>query len=539
MKKLLYLVLLFSTVRSFGQLQFDRADTLRGSLSKFRNYDVTYYSLNLKVIPDTKSITGHNTINFLSNHPLDTLQIDLYENMVIDSILWKGKKVEFSREYNTVWLILSETLQKGNHSISVYYHGQPVESHNPPWDGGFIWRTDSTGNPWVAVACEGAGASLWWPNKDHLSDEPDSMHISVTVPEDLIGVANGVLVEKKPNVKGWTTYNWKISYPINNYNVTINIADYSLINDRFITADGDTLQLNYYVLPFNVAKAEKHFQQVKEMLRCFENYLGPYPFINDEYKLVETPYWGMEHQSAIAYGNKYQNNEFGFDFIIVHESGHEYWGNSISTWDHGQMWIHESFTTYMEALLVECQKDYQTAIAYLEKQKPLIKNEMAIEQPVAVNFNQWEDADMYYKGSWMLHTIRNIIDDDEKWFGILKDLYNTYKISVVNSGQIIDFINERTDHDLKPVFQQYLHRNNPPVLQYYWQKENENWKLYFRWHQVVEDFSMPVKFKTGPQSHTLMADRDWQSGILKQKENFSWATELFYIIPEKVKLETP
>ena len=412
MKNFLIIIFFFSSNIAQAQIQFDRADSLRGSLSKCRNYDVFYYQLELKVFPDSKSIAGSNTIFFSLEDSLDSLQIDLYENLFIDSITWK------------------------------------------------------------------------------------------------------------------------LNYPINNYNVTLNIADYANIKDYYVTADQDTLQINYYVLPINKSKAEKHFRQVKEMLSCFEKYFGPYPFINDEYKLVEAPYWGMEHQSAIAYGNRYQNNEFGFDFIIVHESGHEYWGNSISSWDHGQMWIHESFTTYMEALLVECQQGYQSSLAYLESQKPLIKNEMAIEQPVGVNFNHWEDADMYYKGSWMLHTIRNIIDDDERWFNILRQLYETYKISIVNSSQIIEFINDRIDHDLEPVFEQYLQQKNPPILQYYWQRENEDWKLYFRWNNVVENFEMPVKFKINGQLQTIYPTSDWQSGKLKKKSNFSWATNLYYFIPE-------
>ncbi|MFW5700045.1 MAG: M1 family metallopeptidase [Cyclobacteriaceae bacterium] len=538
MRKVLSIFFFLSFVYSHAQISFNRADTLRGGLSKFRVFDVTYYVLKVKVFPETKSIAGSNSIFFELKNSLDSLQIDLYENMEIDSIIWRGEQVRFTREYNAVWLNFSSPITAGNHFIIIYYHGRPVESERPPWDGGFVWKTDSTGQPWVTVACQGAGASLWWPNKDHLSDEPDSMRITATVPEKLICVANGTLENVFQKNPGWKTYHWKISYPINNYNVTLNIADYSIISDVYITAEMDSLPLDYYVMPFNQNKAENHFVQVKEMLSCFEKYFGPYPFINDGYKLIETPYLGMEHQSAIAYGNKYINNEFGFDFIIVHESGHEYWGNSISAWDNGQMWIHEAFTTYMESLLVECRQDYQTAIAYLETQKPLIKNEMAIEQPVGINFNHWNDADMYYKGTWMLHTIRNIVDDDDKWFNLLRQLYETYKISIVNSNQITQFIDRYTTHDLAPVFEQYLRRPNPPVLQYYWQQENNNWKLYFRWHEVVEDFKMPVKFKTGNQTHTIVPTRDWQSGNLKNKNDFSWATQLYYFIPQNVKEDT-
>lgn len=536
MKKFLIIIIFFSYSTSLAQIQFNRADSLRGSLSKYRNYDVFYYELKLKILPDSQSIAGSNSIFFNSESSFDSLQIDLYENLLIDSITWNGQLVRFSREFNAVWLLFQEPLPKGSHSISVHYHGQPIESQQPPWDGGFVWKTDSAGQPWITVACEGAGASLWWPNKDHLSDEPDSMRIIATVPEDLFCVANGALENISSSENGWKTFTWKVNYPINNYNVTLNIADYANFKDYYITTDQDTLHLNYYVLPINKSKAEKHFRQVKDMLSCFEKYFGPYPFINDEYKLVETPYWGMEHQSAIAYGNKYQNNEFGFDFIIVHESGHEYWGNSISTGDHGQMWVHESFTTYMEALMVECKQGYQSSLAYLETQKPLIKNEMAIEQPIGVNFNHWQDADMYYKGSWMLHTIRSIVEDDELWFDILRQLYETYKLSIVNSSQIVEFINERTDHDLSPVFKQYLQQKNPPILQYYWQKENEDWKLFFRWDNVVEDFKMPVKFRINGQLQTVHPTSDWQSGKLKKKKNFSWATDLYYFIPEVLKV---
>jgi len=534
-----FLLALSLLVYSFSsQAQYSRADSLRGSLSEFRMFDVFYYDLNIKIDPFQRSISGYNDIHFTTEDTINKLQLDLFENMQVDSISYNGLKLAYQREFDAVWLFFEPFLPPGSHIISFYYKGKPTIAEKPPWDGGFVWKTDSAGLPWVTVACEGAGASLWWPNKDHLSDEPDSMRITGIVPEKLMCVANGVLEKIGNPEPGFQSYQWKISYPINNYNVTLNIANYTHLHDYYLTKDNDTLNLDYYVLPINKEKAAGHFMQVKDMLRCFEQYFGPYPFIIDGYKLVETPYWGMEHQSAIAYGNKYVNNEFGFDFIIVHESGHEYWGNSISTWDHGQMWVHESFTTYMESLLVECQQGYKQSIAYLKTQKPLIKNEMAIEQPIGVNFTGWNDADMYYKGTWMLHTIRNIIDDDQKWFDILRRLYNNYKLSIVNSEDIINFIDKEATHDLLPVFQQYLHEINPPVLQYYWKKANGDYKLFFRWHQVVEGFAMPIKFHSKGQTHTITPTNDWQSGKLKSKKNFEWATDLFYVIPEMVNEET-
>src|SRR5690606_34322216 len=268
---------------------------------------------------------------------------------------------------------------------------------------------------WIGVACEGIGASLWWPNKDHLSDEPDSMRMSYTVPSGLMAVGNGIFRNQKDLGNGFTQFDWFVHYPINNYNVTVNIAKYAHLEDTYRSKDGDTLALDYYILENNADTARAHFKQVIPMLACFEESYGKYPFWKDGYALVETPYWGMEHQGAIAYGNEYENNAFDFDFIIVHESAHEYWGNSVSVNDHGEMWIHEAFTTYAEALYLECRDDYKTSVAYLLTQKPNIKNQLPILGPIGVNYSGWEDADMYYKGSWMLHSMRNTIDNDALW----------------------------------------------------------------------------------------------------------------------------
>ena len=537
---LLLLFIFYSLIPVYSQYQvFGRADSLRGSLNEWRsNFDVTYYELDLKVLPDKKFILGSNLIHFRTLKDLQMIQLDLFTNLSIDSIIHHNQVLTYDREGNTFWVHFPEKIRKGSLvNLKVYYSGYPVIAKNPPWDGGFVWSKDSSDQHWIGVSCQGMGASAWWPNKDHLSDEPDSMRIKCEVPESLICVSNGQFIKKEDLNNGFSQYEWLVTYPINNYNVSLNIADYAHLTDKYINKEGEVLSLDYYVLKRNKEKAKEHFEQVKPMLKIFEHYFGRYPFWNDGYKLVETPYWGMEHQSAIAYGNNYQNNEFGFDFIIVHESGHEYWGNSVSTADLGEMWIHESFTTYMEALLVEYRAGYQRSIDYLLTQKPLIENNMAISQPKGVNFNYWNDADMYYKGSWMLHTIRNIVDDDKKWFKLLFDLYQNHKLSIVSGQDIISFMNKHTGYNLNPVFDQYLNHPEPPILKYYLIEENNKLIFRYRWLSPVKDFNMPVKIYFDKEKYQwINPTSKWKTKkfVNKNSNDIKFATELFYFIAQEI-----
>ncbi|MBC7921857.1 MAG: M1 family metallopeptidase, partial [Ferruginibacter sp.] len=404
---------------------------------------------------------------------------------------------------------------------------------NPPWDGGFSWKKDSTGKPWVAVSCEGVGASLWWPCKDHPSDEPDSVRIRCQVPSSLTCVANGNLRSKRAMPGGYAQYDWFVSYPINPYNVTLNIADYAHFTDAYAGADGAPLALDYYVLRANEKKARQHFQQVKPMLACYEKYFGPYPFPRDGYALVETPYWGMEHQSAVAYGNHYQNNAFGFDFIIVHESGHEWWGNSVSCRDHAELWIHESFGTYAEALYVEDTQGYDTMLRYLEEKKERIKNQHPILGPLSVNYHRWPDSDMYVKGTWMLHTLRNAIADDSLWFGLLRGLATDFRLQNITTEQVIAYVNRKTGKDYTYFFDQYLRHAQPPTLEYQLWAKGRSVSLRYRWQADVKGFAMPIRVGFGKAypTTTLQPTTAWQTILLDgDQADFRVATELFYVL---------
>ena len=543
----------FQMLISFAiKAQFTHQDSLRGTLSPIRAcYDVTFYDLKLKIIPTSQSIEGSNTIYYKSTTDFKKMQVDLYANMQIINISQHDKPLKFSRDGNAIFIIFSDIQKKGEaYSIKIDYRGKPQIAKNPPWDGGFTWKKDLNEKDWIVVSCEGTGASLWFPNKDHLSDEPDSVRITCAVPKGLTCVSNGNLQSTKDlksesqvfdnkQLDGilplsYTEFQWFVSYPINNYNITLNIADYANFKDTYTAQDGEKLDLDYYVLKPNLEKAKIHFKQVKPMLACYEKYFGKYPFWKDGYALVETPYWGMEHQSAVAYGNNYKNNEYGFDFIIIHESGHEYFGNSLSCNDHAEMWIHESFTTYMEALYVECTQGYEKSIQYLEKQKVGIRNREPLIGPMGVNYSQ-PDSDIYYKGTWMLHTLRNVVNDDKIWFETLKGLTTKFKITNVSTQQIIDYFNEKTGKNLTPYFDMYLKTKHLPTLQYQLIPNNDTVELRYRYKDAND--SMPIKAGFGLQMYeVIMPNNEWKIKIFQKVEGreLKIATELFYVKAEKI-----
>ncbi|WP_338762766.1 M1 family metallopeptidase [Bernardetia sp. ABR2-2B] len=542
MKKIIYLfsILLFTITfvlqsefaySQHAKMKFSYQDSLRGALRKERAYDVKYYDLNVKIDIENESISGFNKITF-QNIDLDSvLQLDLFENFEVDSIIYYNqyttqrlinptKTLRNYREGKVIWVELpteirnslnTSKINKTNEIISIFYHGKPQNAVNPPWDGGFTWKKTANEKPWVTVSCQGLGASSWFPLKDHLSDEPDSVRMYFEVPKKLFCVSNGDLIyinKNTPN-ENFIGYEWKTSYPIASYNMTLNIGDYIHFEDTFISKNEITnpinknskenqpLKLDYYVIKGNEAKAKPFFEsQVKPMLEAFEYYFGGYPFEKDGYALVETPYWGMEHQSCVAYGNNYKLNPFGFDFIIIHESGHEYFGNSISVSDNGELWIHEAFTTYSEALFVEYFQGKEKAIDYLLTQKPKILNQDVILAPLDVNYNNWLGADMYYKGSWMLHSLRSVIDNDELWFATVKGFYQTYKHSHVNTQQVIDFFTKKTGRNLAPIFDFYLNNKEIPVLEYEIFEEGKKTFLSYKWKvnkDKNKDFNMPIE----------------------------------------------
>ena len=548
MRYFLILFLSLFSVKSICQ-EFSLSDSLRGSLSSYRScYDVYYYDLNVTIDDKNKElINSYNDFYITSLEDFDNIQIDLFSNLEINSIVFNETKLNFKRKFNAVFIDFSEIIKKGeNVKFRVNYDGKPRKAVNPPWDGGFSWDYDKNKNPWIGVSCQGLGASSWWPCKDHQSDEPDSMRITCTVRSPLKVVSNGKLIS---NTIGYdlklkskvNTSSWFVSYPINNYNVTLCAADYAHFSDYYLS-NSDTLFLDYYVLTYNETKAKEHFKQVKPMLECFEEYFGQYPFINDGFSLVETPYLGMEHQSAIAYGNNYLpgyngNKNFiaglDFDYIIVHETGHEWWGNSITTNDIADMWIHEGFCTYSEVIYVECMYGYETMLEYVNNQKRFVRNDKPIVGPY--NVNKKGSNDMYQKGSLMLHTLRNLINDDELWFSILKGISIDFKYKVLDGKDIIDYINRKVDFDLSLFFNQYLFNSKIPIFEYKIQKEGREYVLLYRWN-AIKDFDMKLLINDGEKNIWISPNSEWKEYTIGNIDikNFSIRDDLFYIDTKKV-----
>lgn len=539
MTRLLTLLLSFNVLNAIGQ-EFTLADTLRGANSEHRTcYDVTFYDLDVSVNIQEKSLAGSNTIHFNVINEFDSLQIDLFDNMVIDSIICQDQSLTFNRVHNAVFVRFSIAPSIGMlSSFTVYYHGTPTAAKNAPWDGGFVWKEDSNGKPFIGVACEGTGASLWWPNKDHLSDEPDSMRISCTVPEGLMCVSNGDLM-KQEKLGIATKYTWQVDYPINNYNVTLNIADYAHHQSTYEGVSGE-LPLDYYVLKENLDQAKEHFKQVPEMLGCFEEAFGPYPFYEDGYALVETPYLGMEHQSAIAYGNKFMAGYLGrypgemdFDYIVIHETGHEWWGNSVSMKDVADMWIHESFCTYSEAVYVECKYGYESMLEYLVYQRNFINNRSPIYGTYGLN-HEGNGTDMYYKGSWMLHTFRSVLDNDSLFKSILKGIAQDFSYITSDGEEIIEYINTKDRYNYTPFFNQYLKFADVPILEYRLNKKT----LELRWKAEANGFKMPVIFNAGDDfdKRVLVSNSDWTEVLFtkKQFKELSFRDDLMLFLTKNV-----
>jgi len=505
----LTLIFILTALCSFGQLgiqkeTYTRCDSLRGSLRLERTcFDVIYYDLDLTVDPKKQYIKGSNSIVFEVTEASNKIQLDLFEQYKITAIRTAytsdPQDLSYERECQAIFVNFEKALVPGKkYQVEVLYEGKPQVAERAPWDGGFVWEKDEEDNHWIGVACQGLGASSWWPNKDHLSDEPDSMRISCTVPNDLMAVSNGNLVAQAAIDSTQTKYTWAVSYPINNYNVSLNIANYVNFSDYHISEDGDSLHLDYYVLPYNLQKAKKQFEQVKPMMACFEKYLGPYPFYKDGFALVETPYLGMEHQSAIAYGNQYKTGYAGsdysqigldFDYIIIHEAGHEWWGNSVSKKEAADMWIHEGFCTYSEALYVECMHGYEKAMDYVNASKNRVANKKPM---VGVRGVNEEGSDMYQKGMLFLNTLRSVVNNDEVWFNTIKAITEEFKMKNTDYKELTSFMSKSTGMDLSKIFQQYVTTPDIPVFEY---KLKKSGKLKYRWNVETNGFNMPLKVK--------------------------------------------
>ena len=502
-------------------------DILRGKLSPFRScYDVTYYNLSLALNIKNKSITGNCQINAITQNDFDTLQVDLFENMEILSIKKSEKDLSFYRKHNAVFIEMPDMKKDSLFEITIQYEGMPEEAKNPPWDGGFVWDEDKNETPFIGVACEGTGASLWWPNKDHPSDEPDSVRLHITVPDTLIAIGNGQL-ESIEKTDSTATYTWLVKNPINNYNITLNIGDYVEISDTLINSSG-VQKLNHYVLSYNKETALRYFPQAREVIHFFEKIFGEYPFWDDGYKLVETPYAGMEHQSAIAYGNGYTTSGHYYmydlvDYIILHETAHEWWGNSLTACDGADIWLHESFATFGEVLYVEEKLGRLVSIDYLKKKRSYISNKLPIVGPRNVNY--WGFDDVYWKGAWVLHTLRSVINNDDIFFKWIKESQKKFRHSIICSDEFIGFINKETNIDLDYFFQQYLYDRKPPVFDYY----QDDSTFHYKWSGVHDKFIMPMDILVNKKRNRIYPTFQFQTMEIEKHSLIEVLDKEFYI----------
>lgn len=545
--RLTCLFLFFISVSHVSCAQYTHQDTLRGSVGTGRDWwNVLHYDLLVDVDIPNKSISGKNTILFevTKTGKPGLLQLDMQRPMEITSIedpQQKYKQLSFRREGNVYWIEFGDMTftAKQQYSLVVHYKGVPRAAVNPPWDGGWIWTKDEKGRPWITVACQGLGASVWYPCKDYQGDEPDrGATLSITVPDELTAVGNGVFKEKK-SLNGRTTWRWEVKNPINNYTIIPYIGYYTNFAETFDGEKGK-LECSYWVLDYNIEKARKQFVQVAPMMRCFEQWFGPYPFYEDSYKLVETPHLGMEHQSAVAYGNRYKNGYLGmdrsgskwgldWDYIIVHESGHEWFANNITTNDIADMWVHEGFTTYSEVLFVECKNGVAAGDAYCQGLRRNIENDKPIIGPYGVN--KEGSSDMYDKGANMIHTIRQLISDDNKFKAILRGLNSRFYHKTINTNDVEKYISKEAGKDLQKVFDQYLRTVNIPQLEY----ELKGNILSYRWTNCIKGFNMPVRVLIGDNPRWIEPTENWQKQTLgpKEKDATFAADKNFYITVKK------
>ncbi len=498
---------------------FSRADTLRGSDGPGRAWwDATFYDLHVTVQPADSSVSGWNAITYRVLAAGQEMQIDLQPPLVMDSVVLEGRALELRREANAVFAEVPEAQNVGDlHTVTAYYHGKPRAALRPPWDGGFSWQQDDLGRAWISTSNQGLGASVWWPNKDLPAEEPDSQRIAITVPDPLVNVSNGRLRSRTPNEDGTTTWEWFVASPINNYGISVNAGHYAHWTEEY-EGEAGTLTLDYWPLEQHVDDARRQWAQVRPMMTCFEYWFGPYPFYEDGFKLVEAPYLGMEHQSAVTYGNGFQNGYRGtdlsdtgrgleWDFIIIHESAHEWWANSVTAKDNADLWVHESFANYSENLYTECLTgDPRAGAEYVIGTRSRIANDRPIVGRYGVNDSG--SGDKYYKGGNMLHTIRQLVNDDERWRGVLRGIGEEFRHQTVSSAQVEAYITRHSGVELGLVFDQYLRTARVPVLEY----ERAGTMLSYRWTNVVPGFDMPVRLTLAPEELTWIRPTEaWQT----------------------------
>jgi aminopeptidase N len=540
-----------NSIAQKAEKKFTRADTLRGSIGAERAWwDIKYYDLHITPNISEKTIQGYVDIRYLVLKKSKTMQIDLQQPLALDSAIdfYKNsqRNLNFEREGNVYWIHFPNNAAVGDEkTIRLYYKGIPREAKNPPWDGGVTWSKDSLGNAFISTSCQGLGASIWWPCKDHQSDEPDNgAKISITTADTLMDISNGQLTKviniPETHQKTWV---WEVKNPINNYSLSMNVAKYVSFSDT-LNGEGGTLPLNFYVLPYHLDNAKKQFQQAKSMLHCFEFWLGKYPFYEDGYKLIEVPYLGMEHQSAVTYGNKFKNGYLGrdlsgtgwglkWDFIIIHESGHEWFGNNITSNDIADMWVHEGFTNFTETLYTQWLSGKQAGFEYNFGIRKNISNRAPIIGKYGVNSES--GTDMYYKGSNMIQTIRNSIDDDSVFRKTLRSMQEEFYHKTVMSSEIESFISKNVGFDFSHVFDQYLRTTDIPILEISYQKDKK--KLFFRWANCIEGFDLPIVLRTDKDKKQMYPKKDiWNSIDVTEEEDGFFnpaAIELKYYIKVK------
>ena len=508
-----------------------RADILRGEYGRYRaNNDLLFYHLNVRVDPEKKTISGSNTIRFQMLKDDNRIQLDLYANLNVDRIRFGQIDLKYSRELNTVFLDFPNPLKAGKeYEIEFHYSGTPMETGR---FGGFSFGKDPAGKPWIVTACEGQGASIWWPNKDQWRDEPAEMKISVEIPSDLTDVSNGKFLGKTDLGDGFTRWDWHVQYPINNYSVSLNIGNYVHFSDKL----GD-LPLDFYVLPGSLEKAKEQFAQAGPMIEAYQHYFGDYPFKKDGYKLIEVPYSGMEHQSAVTYGNHFANGylerdwtgvgvSLKFDFIIIHESGHEWFGNAVTAADTSDMWIHEGWTTYLENLYVEHRFGYDAALKYVNGYKNKVQN----RQPIITQrgIHRTPPQDMYFKGALFLNTLRSVVNDDAKWWKLLRDVFDEFKYRNILTEDMVRFFNARLGRDFTPIFDQYLRRTDLPVLELAFNEKEST--VAYRWRADERNFAMPIRVGDPAHWQTIQPTTDWQvMPLTMSKDAFEVATDLYFV----------
>jgi aminopeptidase N len=539
------------TPASQGSSTPTHADILRGEYGRYRaNNDLLYYHLDVRVDPEKKFLSGKTTIRFKMLKDDNRIQLDLYDNLKVDKILFdfqevrnektkgqgpknqgsspKAVSLSYQRDSGAVFVDFPETLKAGRtYEIEFYYSGNPLETGR---FGGIAFRKDPAGRPWINTACEGEGASIWWPNKDQWKDEVESMEISVSIPNDLVDVSNGRFQGKTDLGDGYTRWDWMVNYPINNYDVSLNIGKYEHFSDRL----GD-LTLDFYALPEDLEKARKQFPQAKGMLEAFQHYFGEYPFKKDGYKLIEAPYSGMEHQSAVTYGNHFANGYLErdwtgvgisprFDFIIIHESGHEWFGNSITASDRSDMWIHEGWTTYLECLYVEYHYGKEDGLKYTNGYRVKVRNREPIIPPRGINATPPQD--MYFKGALFLNTLRSIVNDDKRWFALLHDFYQRFKYQNIMTEDVVHYFNQKTGRNLTPVFNQYLRQTALPVLELKFARG----AVSYRWKVDEEGFEMPVRVGTKGNWQIIQATTEWKTMTTAlSRDEFAVDTDLYFV----------